>query len=290
MTQASRLGRFGIWRSASLVTPELAAGIERLGFGALWLGGSPSGDLVLAEEMLEATTTLTLGTSIVNMWRDQPQDVARSFARVQQRHPGRHEIRDGTGGAVPGKAEHLRAQRGQHQPALRDALGAEHVNVAGERLVRPGVLLGGLPVTRAHPQQEPAGVAPLHARERARHVLRLVLPHVHDAGGEGQRGGRVEELLGLGQVPGRRRAQPQRAEAEPLDARGKLRRHQARAAPDAEPPQPPGFRHAVTLLTVRRVVGVMVVVMPSARPRGRSHATGETPVPCSWRTTHRPGM
>jgi len=38
MTEARRLGRFGIWRSASLVTPELAAGIERLGFGALWLG------------------------------------------------------------------------------------------------------------------------------------------------------------------------------------------------------------------------------------------------------------
>jgi len=97
MTEAGRLGRFGIWRSASLVTPELAAGIERLGFGALWLGGSPSGDLVLAEEMLEATTTLTLGTSIVNMWRDQPQDVARSFARVQQRHPGRFLLGVGAG-------------------------------------------------------------------------------------------------------------------------------------------------------------------------------------------------
>jgi hypothetical protein len=46
-------------------------------------------------------------------------------------------------------------------------------------------------------------MAPLHAGERARHILRLVLPHVHDAGGEHQRGGRVEELLGLDQVPGR---------------------------------------------------------------------------------------
>ena len=42
MTEARRLGRFGIWRSASQVTPELAAGIERLGFGALWLGSSPA--------------------------------------------------------------------------------------------------------------------------------------------------------------------------------------------------------------------------------------------------------
>src|SRR5215475_1046136 len=89
MTEASRLGRFSIWRSASLMTPELAASIERLGFGALWLGSSPAGDLAQAEELLGATTALTLATSIVNMWQDQPKDVARSFARVQRRHPGR---------------------------------------------------------------------------------------------------------------------------------------------------------------------------------------------------------
>ena len=88
MSEASRLGRFGVWRSASLVTPELAAGIERLGFGALWLGSSPAGNLIQAGELLDATTTLTLATSIVNMWRDQPEDVAGSFARVHRRHPG----------------------------------------------------------------------------------------------------------------------------------------------------------------------------------------------------------
>jgi probable F420-dependent oxidoreductase len=97
MTEAGRLGRFGIWRSANLVTPELAAGIERLGFGALWLGSSPAGDLAQAEELLDATTTLTLATSIVNMWRDQPEDVAASFARVQRRHPGRFLLGVGAG-------------------------------------------------------------------------------------------------------------------------------------------------------------------------------------------------
>ena len=89
MTVAERLGRFGIWRSASLVTPELAAGIERFGFGTLWLGGSPSGGLVQVAGLLEATTTLMLGTSIVNIWRDEARDVASAFARVQERHPGR---------------------------------------------------------------------------------------------------------------------------------------------------------------------------------------------------------
>jgi probable F420-dependent oxidoreductase len=97
MTEASRLGRFGVWRSASLVTPELAAGIERLGFRALWLGSSPAGDLIQAEELLDATTTLMLATSIVNMWQNQPEDVAGSFARVQRRHPGRFLLGIGAG-------------------------------------------------------------------------------------------------------------------------------------------------------------------------------------------------
>ena len=97
MTEARRLGRFGVWRSANLVTPELAAGIERLGFGALWLGSSPAGELIQAEELLDATSTLTVATSIVNMWRDQPEDVAGSFARVQRRHPGRFLLGLGAG-------------------------------------------------------------------------------------------------------------------------------------------------------------------------------------------------
>ena len=97
MTGAGQLGRFGIWRSASLVTPQLAADIERLGFGTLWLGSSPAGDLAQAEELLDATTTLMLATSIVNMWQDQPEDVAGAFARVQRRHPGRFLLGVGAG-------------------------------------------------------------------------------------------------------------------------------------------------------------------------------------------------
>jgi probable F420-dependent oxidoreductase len=97
MTVAERLGRFGIWRSASLVTPELAVGIERFGFGALWLGGSPSGGLVQVAGLLDATTTLMLGTSIVNIWKDEARDVASAFERVQERHPGRFVLGVGAG-------------------------------------------------------------------------------------------------------------------------------------------------------------------------------------------------
>jgi probable F420-dependent oxidoreductase len=100
MTERARdhLGRFGIWRWWSGVTPELAAELERLGFTALWLGGSPSGDLTAAEQMLDATTTLTVATGIVNVWQDpEPAKVAAAFARVDTRHPGRFLLGVGIG-------------------------------------------------------------------------------------------------------------------------------------------------------------------------------------------------
>lgn len=98
MTQQARdqLGRFGIWRGERQVTPELAATIEELGFGALWLG-SASGDLAAAERFLAATTTLTVATGIVNMWQYEPHQVAASFRRVQERFPGRFLLGVGAG-------------------------------------------------------------------------------------------------------------------------------------------------------------------------------------------------
>ena len=99
MTQRVRdhLGRFGIWRGGSQLTPELAAGLEQLRFGTLWVGGSPSGDLALVEQLLDATTTLTLATGIVNIWQDDAHEVAASFRRIETRHPGRFLLGVGAG-------------------------------------------------------------------------------------------------------------------------------------------------------------------------------------------------
>jgi len=75
----------------------MAAGIEQAGFGALWLGSSPGGDLAQVDELLDVTSTLIVGTSIVNIWKDGPHEVARAFARVQDRHPGRFVLGVGAG-------------------------------------------------------------------------------------------------------------------------------------------------------------------------------------------------
>src|SRR5258705_722311 len=65
------LGKYGVWQSAFATTPEMAVEIERLGFTALWLGGPPV-DLKGIDELLQATESLVVGSSIVNVWQGDP--------------------------------------------------------------------------------------------------------------------------------------------------------------------------------------------------------------------------
>jgi probable F420-dependent oxidoreductase len=92
-----QLGRFGVWRGGGQVTPELAVTLEQLGYGTLWIGGSPDGDLAQVEQLVAATTTLKLATGIVNIWQDDASTVAASFRRIEDRHPGRFLLGVGAG-------------------------------------------------------------------------------------------------------------------------------------------------------------------------------------------------
>ena len=91
------LGEFGIFRRADDTTPEIAQEVERLGFGALWLGGSPSGDLGSIERLLDATDSIPIATGIVNMWHDDASTVANSYHRVSEHHPERFLLGVGIG-------------------------------------------------------------------------------------------------------------------------------------------------------------------------------------------------
>ena len=57
-------------------TGEQAAEIERLGYGAIWVGGSPAADLAFVEPLLEATSTLQVATGIVNVWTAAAEPLA----------------------------------------------------------------------------------------------------------------------------------------------------------------------------------------------------------------------
>jgi probable F420-dependent oxidoreductase len=92
-----RLGRFGVWRSGSQVTPELAAELESLSFGAVWLGGSPTADLLHAERLLDATNTLIVATGIVNVWQADAHRIAESFHRISSRYHTRFLLGVGVG-------------------------------------------------------------------------------------------------------------------------------------------------------------------------------------------------
>lgn len=89
------LGSFGSFGRG--VTPEQAARIEALGYGAVWVGGSPPAALDWVEPILAATTTLQVATGIVNIWTAEAGPVAESFHRIESAHPGRFLLGIGVG-------------------------------------------------------------------------------------------------------------------------------------------------------------------------------------------------
>ncbi|MCA1846328.1 MAG: TIGR03620 family F420-dependent LLM class oxidoreductase, partial [Actinobacteria bacterium] len=103
---STALGTLGIWQFTAKATPELAVEAERLGYGTVWVGGSPDGSLEQAEALLDATERITVATGIVNMWKDDAATVAASYQRLEAKHPGRFLL-----GVGIGHREHIEAYR-----------------------------------------------------------------------------------------------------------------------------------------------------------------------------------
>jgi probable F420-dependent oxidoreductase len=89
------LGRFGVFGLGA--TPEQAAEIENLGYGTIWVGGSPPAELSFVEPLLEPTTSLKVATGIVNIWTAAAKPVAESFHRINTAYPGRFVLGIGVG-------------------------------------------------------------------------------------------------------------------------------------------------------------------------------------------------
>jgi probable F420-dependent oxidoreductase len=94
-TATPDLGRFGYFGLGA--GPEQAREIERLGYGTIWVGGSPPAELSFVEPLLESTTTLKLATGIVNIWTAAAKPVAESFHRINTAYPGRFVLGVGVG-------------------------------------------------------------------------------------------------------------------------------------------------------------------------------------------------
>jgi probable F420-dependent oxidoreductase len=91
----SNLGRFGYFGLGA--SPAQAREIEQLGYGTIWIGGSPPAELSFVEPLLDATTSLKVATGIVNIWTAAAKPVAESFHRINADYPGRFVLGIGVG-------------------------------------------------------------------------------------------------------------------------------------------------------------------------------------------------
>ncbi|WP_019926886.1 TIGR03620 family F420-dependent LLM class oxidoreductase [Nocardia sp. BMG111209] len=79
------------------ISPERAVLLENLGYDTLWLDASPPADLMLVQRLLDATSRMTVGTSVVNAWVADAGTVAASYHRIAAAHPDRFLLGVGIG-------------------------------------------------------------------------------------------------------------------------------------------------------------------------------------------------
>ncbi|PZG12935.1 LLM class F420-dependent oxidoreductase [Nonomuraea aridisoli] len=101
-------GRVGIWTWALRSTTagearraeiaEAVAELEQLGYGTIWLGGSPS--IADAEAVVRATERVTVATGILSIWDFTAQEVAEQVAALEEESPGRFVLGLGASHAV----------------------------------------------------------------------------------------------------------------------------------------------------------------------------------------------
>ncbi len=93
------LGKIGVWTSYRAFgadrAGEAAKLAEQLGYGAFWVGGSPSVRDV--RPVLEATSKLAAATGILNVWANDPAETAADVADVEADFPGRFMLGIGIG-------------------------------------------------------------------------------------------------------------------------------------------------------------------------------------------------
>jgi probable F420-dependent oxidoreductase len=89
------LGRLGLWsgelRSIDAAqAASVAAEVEALGYGTLWVPGRSGGPVLdLVGALLDATSRLVVATGILNISMHEPADVRDAWHRLEERHPGR---------------------------------------------------------------------------------------------------------------------------------------------------------------------------------------------------------
>ncbi|MFI6697882.1 LLM class F420-dependent oxidoreductase [Streptomyces sp. NPDC050509] len=93
--RTARFGPIGIW-SPALHRPapgdaggvaEAVAELDELGYGTIWVGGSPS--VEEAGAVVGATRRITVATGILSIWQHEAPAVAEQVAAIERTAPGR---------------------------------------------------------------------------------------------------------------------------------------------------------------------------------------------------------
>ena len=171
------LTTFGVFTVPRLVGDEelgaAAALAERLGYGALWRGGSPNPARL--EPALAATQRLVVATGIVNVWSTPPNVAAAEFAQLRERFGDRPLLGIGIGHRetigeykrpLAAMSEYLDGLDAAPQPVARDqrciaALGPKMLDLAAERTL--GTHPYFVPVAHTRAARERLGAGPLIA-------------------------------------------------------------------------------------------------------------------------------
>lgn len=92
-----QLGKFGVWQAYSTATPQGVREIEELGYGTVWLGASPPATWDGFDALFESSNTITIATSIINIWASPAKDAAETYHRLEAKYPGRFLLGVGAG-------------------------------------------------------------------------------------------------------------------------------------------------------------------------------------------------
>ncbi len=168
------LGVLGAYVAAADATAAQAVALEQAGYGAVWLAASPAADLRQAERLLDATSRIVVGTSVLNVWQADAETVADSYHRISAEYPDRLVLGIGAG--------HREHDTGYTSPLAKITTYLDTLTAAGVPADR--LLLAALgPKMLRLAAERAAGtitiqVTPEHTR-RAREILgpdKLVVP------------------------------------------------------------------------------------------------------------------
>lgn len=206
---AARVGPVGVWLAALAEISadqarDAARTIERLGYGALWIGESPAHKEVFTHAglLLAATKRLVVATGIATIWGRDAVAADCAAQTLGEAYPGRFVL--GLG------ASHAEAGRGQGHDRPFTAL-REYLDVLDTRPYRGPVSEAAVPTVLAalRPRMQELG------RDRADGVHTFFVPPSHTAA--------VRERLGPGAF-----LAPEQAvvvDPDPVVARGIARAH-----------------------------------------------------------------